>query len=138
MRQRYFLIEPKYSDPDTFCRFTVGSDRIHTSIQIYADLWMLGEIASALTLPMLKEEWPVNVEYIDGDSDLFFFYPTVLPHEGGNKRLRFRVFQEWQDDGAPYRADIRFELAPAEATELANDLKAWCVKPEYTFIWKGN
>jgi hypothetical protein len=24
MNQRYFLIEPKYSDPDTFCRFTMA------------------------------------------------------------------------------------------------------------------
>jgi hypothetical protein len=138
MRQRYFLIEPKYSDPDTFCRFTVGSDRIHVSIRIYADLWMLEEVAKALTSPLLKEEWPVNVGFTDGDGDLFFFYPTVLPHEGGSKRLRFRVFQEWQDDGSPYRADIRFELSAAEAAELANDLNAWCAKPEYTFIWKGD
>jgi len=138
MRQRYFVIEPKYSDPDTFCRFTVGSDRIHASIQIYADMWMLREFATALTLPLLKEEWPVNVEFIDGDGDLFFFYPTVLPHEGGAKCLRFRVFQEWQDDGAPYRADIRFELSAAEAAELASDLKVWCEKPEYLFIWKCN
>ena len=138
MRQRYFLIEPKYSDPDTFCRFTVGSDRIHVSIRIYADLWMLEEVAKALTSPHLKEEWPVNVGFANGDGDLFFFYPTVLPHEGGSKRLRFRVFQEWQDDGSPYRADIRFELSAAQAAELADDLKAWCAKPEYTFIWKGD
>ena len=121
MRQRYFLIEPKYSDPDMFCRFTVGSDRIHASIQIYADLLMLEEVAVALTSPTLNEEWPVDVTYTDGDGDLFFFYPTVLPHEGGDKRLRFRVFQEYQDDGAPYRADIRFELSAAEAAKLAFD-----------------
>jgi len=138
MRQRYFVIEPKYSDPDTFCRFTVGSDRIHASIQIYADLWMLEEVASALTFPLLKEELPVNFGYTDGEGYLFFFYPTVLPHDGENIRLRFRVFQEWQDDGAPYRADIRFELSAAEASELARDLKAWCAKPEYTFIWSVN
>ena len=39
MRQRYFLIEPKYDDPDTFCHFLVGSDRVRASIQIYADMW---------------------------------------------------------------------------------------------------
>jgi len=137
MKQRYFLIEPKYSDPDTFCRFAVGSDRVHASIQIYADLWMLGEVAIALTSPLLKEEWPVVDEYIDGDGELFFFYLTVKQHEGGVKRLRFRVFQEWQDDGAPYRADICFDLSPEDAAELAKDLKAWCAKPDYTFIWNG-
>ena len=40
------------------------------------------------------------------------------PHEGGNKRLRFRVFQDWLDDGAPYRADIRFDLSPEEAEDF--------------------
>lgn len=138
MRQRYFLIEPKYSDPDTFCRFTVGSDRINATIQIYADLWMLDQVAAALTLPMLNEEWPVDIGYTDGAGALYFFYPTVLPHEGGIKRLRFRIFQEWQDDGAPFRADIQFELSPTESVKLATDLKAWCLKPEFTFVWSGN
>ena len=138
MRQRYFLIEPKYSDPDTFCRFTVGSDHVHASIQIYADLGSLQDLAFAMTLPHLKEESPVNVEYNEGDRDLFFFYPTVLPHQGEKIRLRFRIFQEWQDDGAPFRADIRFELTPAEAAKFAYELKAWCAKPVYKFIWKGD
>lgn len=57
MRQRYFLIEPKYSDPDTFCHFVVGSDRVCASIQIYADLWMLRAVATALTAPSLEEEF---------------------------------------------------------------------------------
>ncbi|MDR2128618.1 MAG: hypothetical protein LBP52_06085 [Burkholderiaceae bacterium] len=55
MRQRYFPIEPKYADPDTFCCFTVGSDRVRTSVQIDANLWMLGEVAAALAAPSLKE-----------------------------------------------------------------------------------
>ena len=137
MRQRYFLIEPKYSDPDTFCHFVIGSDRVRASIQIYADLWMLGEVSAALMAPSLKAEAPVVAEYEDGD-DLFYFYLTVLPHEGGNKRLRFRVFQDWLGDGAPYRADIRFDLTPTEAEEFAKELKAWCDKPEYAFMWKAD
>lgn len=137
MRTRYFLIEPKFSDPDTFCSFIVGSDQVRASIQIYANLWMLGEVAAALTKPSLKEECPVVAEFEDGD-DLFYFYLTVLPHEGGNKRIRFRVFQDWLDDNAPYRADIRFELTPAEADEFAKELLAWCKKPEYAFNWKGD
>lgn len=137
MRQRYFLIEPKYSDPDTFCHFTVGSDRVRASIQIYADLWMLGEVAAALIAPSLQDECPVIAEFENGD-DLFYFYLTVLPHEGGNRRLRFRVFQDWLDDGAPYRADIRFDLTPSESEEFAREIRAWCSKPEYSFIWKGD
>ena len=137
MRQRYFLIEPMYSDPDTFCHFVVGSDRVRASIQIYADMWMLGEVAAALSAPSLKEETPVVAEFQDG-GDLFFFYLTVMPHEGGNKRLRFRVFQDWLDDGVPYRADIRFDLSQKEAEAFSSELKAWCEKPEYAFVWKGD
>jgi len=48
MRQRYFLIEPQYSDPDTFCHITVGSDRVRASIQIYATIPMFLEAVSAL------------------------------------------------------------------------------------------
>lgn len=137
MRQRYFLIEPKYSDPDTFCHIVVGSDRVRACIQIYVDIWMLGEVAVALAAPSLNEEEPVVAEFEDGP-DLFYFYLTVLPHEGGNKRLRFRVFQDWLDDGAPYRADIRFDLSSEEAEAFARELKQWCAKPDYPFVWKGD
>lgn len=137
MHQRYFLIEPQYSDPDTFCHFVVGSDRVRASIQIYADMWMLGEVAAALTAPSLKEETPVAAEFEDG-GDLFYFYLTVMPHEEGNKRLRFRVFQDWLDDGAPFRADIKFNLSQKEAEAFASELKVWCSKPEYAFVWKGD
>lgn len=40
--------------------------------------------------------------------------------------------------GSPYRADIRFELSATETAEMASELKAWCAKPEYLFIWKGD
>lgn len=58
MRQRYFLIEPQYSDPDTFCHITVGSDRVRASIQIYATIPMFLEAVSALEAESLGEEWP--------------------------------------------------------------------------------
>ena len=63
---------------------------------------MLGEVASALTAPSLEEETPFVAEFEDG-SDLFYLYLTVMPHERGNRRQRFRVFQDWQDDGVPIR-----------------------------------
>ena len=62
----------------------------------------------------------------------------VMPHEGGNKRLRFRVFQDWLDDGVPYRADIRFDLSQKETEAFSSERKAWCEKPEYAFVWKGD
>lgn len=138
MRTRYFLIEPKFSDPDTFCSFIVGSDRVRASIQIYADMWMLREVAVALVAPALEQEWPCHPEFEnDADYGLFFFYLTVLPHQGGKKQLRFRIFQEMLEDGAPYRADIRFELTPKEADAISKDLTAWCARPEFTFNWKA-
>ena len=41
------------------------------------------------------------------------------------------------DDGAPYRADIRFDLSPEEAEDFARELKQWCAKPD-AFVWKGD
>jgi hypothetical protein len=137
MRQRYFLIEPKYSDPDTFCHFIVGSDRVRASIQIYADLWMLGEVAKALAAPSLGKESP-QFDGFEDDGQLFHFCLTVMPHDGGKRQLRFRVFQDWLDDGAPYRADIRFDLTSDEASGFASELQLWCAKPEYAFVWKGD
>lgn len=137
MRQRYFLIEPKYSDPDTFCHVVVGSDWVRASIQIYADLWMLEKVATALSAPSLKEEAPVMAEFVD-DNHLFYFLLTVLPHDGQDRRLRFRIFQDWLDDGAPYRVDIRFDFSSEEAEAFAGELKAWCAKPTYAFVWKGD
>lgn len=110
---------------------------MRASIQIYADLHMLGEVATNLIAPSLEAEAPVSVEF-DSDDDLFGLYLTVLPHSGGMKRLRFRIFQDWLDDGAPYRADIRFEFTPVDAEAFAGELKAWCIEPNYAFMWKAD
>lgn len=98
---------------------------------------MLDKAATALVSPSLNEEAPHISELQDGD-DLFYFNLTVLPHEGKNRCLRFRIFQDYLDDGAPYRVDIRFDLTPAEAEEIARALKAWCAKPDYAFVWKAD
>ncbi len=47
MMHRYFLIEPSYTDLDTFCNFTVGSGRVRANIQIYADDSMLAGVVFA-------------------------------------------------------------------------------------------
>jgi hypothetical protein len=139
MRQRYFLIEPKYSDPDTFCNFIVGSDRVRASIQIYANISMLLGVVSALEAESLSEEWPpVEDQYRATDDTIFDFQLTVMPHEEGKRVLRFCIFQDWLDDGAPFRADIRFHLPTDDAAQFAKELRAWCDKPEYVFNWKGD
>lgn len=139
MRQRYFIIEPKYSDPDTFCHFIVGSDRVRVAIQIYANLEALAQVAWALTLPRLEHECPVpSFEIASERYGVFSCEISVLPHDGDDRTLKFGIFQEWLDDGAPYRAEIRFRLTSKEAEEISNELAAWCEKPEYAFIWKGD
>jgi len=55
MMHRYFLIEPSYTDIDTFCNFTVGSGRVRANIQIYADDSMLAGVVFALTKPDLEK-----------------------------------------------------------------------------------
>lgn len=137
MHQRYFLIEPLYSDPDIFCHFVVGSDRVRASIRIYTDLQMLYDVCSALKAPFLKQEPPVLDRFEDGDH-LFNFILTVQPHEGKDKHLRFQIFQDFLDDGAPYRADIRFVLSAQEAETFADALKEWCANPVCAFVWKGD
>jgi hypothetical protein len=139
MRQRYFLIEPKYSDPDTFCNFIVGSDRVRASIQIYANISMLLDAVSALEAESLSDEWPpVDDQFRAKDDNIFDFQLTVMPHDEEKRALRFSIFQDWLDDGAPFRADIRFHLTPDDAAQFAKELRAWCSKPEYAFIWKGD
>lgn len=134
---RYLIIEPQYSDPDTFCHFMVGSNHVRASIQIYADLCMFEAVAVALTGSTLQKEYPDFTQF-EEDDDLFYFLMTVLPHDGKEKCIRFRIFQDWPDDGVPYRADIRFYLSPVEADEFAATFKAWCANPEYLFVWKGD
>lgn len=139
MRQRYFLIDPQYSDPDTFCHITVGSDRVRASIHIYANIPMLLEAVSALEDESLSEERPrVDDQYRAKDDSIFDFQLAAMPHQDGKRVLRFSIFQDWLDDGAPFRADIRFHLSPDEAAQFAKELRAWCSKPEYSFVWKGD
>lgn len=138
MIHRYFFIEPQYSDPDTFCHFMVGSGRVRASINIYANISMLRAAAEALEVDSLREESPwVDEQYRAEDDTIFDFQLAVMPHEGGQRELRFCIFQDWLEDGAPFRADIRFRLSPEDAVQFAKELRAWCENPVYTFFWKG-
>ena len=136
--RRYFRIEPKYANWDVFCRFKVGSKHVRASIDIYADMEMLYDVAAALTASRLEKATTVFPGPRDERDDwIFGFFLTVQPHEGTDKRLRIRVFQGGLDDGAPYRADICFEFTSVEAEEFAQKLRAWCDKPDYVFSWEA-
>jgi hypothetical protein len=133
MMHRYFLIEPLYSDPDAFCNFTIGSGRVRANIQIYADEWMLAEVAKALGDAKLAVEHP---QYEEADFDSFWLRISVLPSEGGQRTVRFMVYHGMCEDDAPFTADIRFHVSPSEAEELSRDLLKWLKKKNYPLEWK--
>ena len=91
MMHRYFLIEPSYTDFDTFCNFTVGSGRIRANIQIYADDSMLSDVVFALTKSNLEKEYP---EFdFDADHNCFVLQISVIPARDKYRIVRFRVYQ---------------------------------------------
>jgi hypothetical protein len=135
MMHRYFLIEPCYSNPDTFCNIIVGSGRVRATIQIFIDESMLAEVAWALTASNLSHEHPAPT---DTDNTSFGLHISVIPPPTGDERhiVRFRIYQTMLDDGAPFTADIQFRVSAKETAELANDLKAWLGRKEdYRFEW---
>ena len=136
MRTRYFLIEPKYSDPDTFCSFIVGSDRMRASINIYADEHMLRNVAYALVDPSLTAEMPdLDLDVDESLDSCFDIHLSVRPEENGSRALRIYIIQDMLDDNAPFRADVRMKLSRDEAVDFSVDLVNWCNRMDYTFIW---
>ena len=135
MKTRYFLIEPKYSDPDTFCSFIVGSDRVRASINIYADVDMLREVAWALSVPDLKAETSKLDKTEEWD---FKLHMAVLPRDNGGRTLRVQIIQNWLNDGAPFSADVQLIFSRDAAAVFARDLSAWCERRDYTFNWAAD
>ena len=132
MKCRYFIIEPAFSDPDTFCRVTIGGERVRASIQIYPDEGMLYEVAAALIDPDLAAD--IQSPYAEDWE--FHLKMSVLPSCEGQKVLRARIWHDYEEDGTPYRADVRFQLTPKEATELSQELTSWLKRRDYTLCWK--
>ncbi|MCK7579930.1 MAG: hypothetical protein MZV65_32495 [Chromatiales bacterium] len=116
MMHRYFQVEPLYSDLDTFCNITVVTGRVRANIQIYADEWMLAEVAAALKSSVLDDEHP---KFEDEEFDCFQFRMSVMPHKEG-KIVRFKIYQGMTEDGAPFLAEIRFIVSHDEVHEFGN------------------
>lgn len=133
MKCRYFIIEPAFSDPDTFCRITIGGERVRASIQIYPDEGMLYEVATALIDPNLTTEIPSPY----AEDWEFHLQMSVLLGLDGQKVLRTQIWHDYEEDGTPYRADIRLQLVPKEATEISQELTSWLKRKDYTLCWKG-
>lgn len=129
----YFIIEPNYTDGDSFCNFTIGSGRVRANIQIYADEYMLKNVAWALTAPELDMEYPQADEPI---YDYFGLYISVIPTNTEKRIVRFRVYQNMIDDEAPFTADIRFWAGPDDAAEFSRDLLHWLKTKNYALVWK--
>jgi hypothetical protein len=150
MQHRYFFIVPYYTDEDTFCRVIIGSEEVRVVQDIYVDMAMLQNVASALEANFLSEEYPVGLSFAacassDGKEPevetaewgVFNFFVSVLPHEGKERVIRFRVFNDNVEVHCGNRVEIRFPLSPEEALDLANSLKKWCENPETQLEWIG-
>jgi hypothetical protein len=133
MNTSFIMIEPHYSDPDTFCTFTLGNGSCRASIDMYVDeakllvlvdsLETTRHVTSAPELDfMLTDEMCMNIGF------------TLLKTENGNKLIATMV--NVFDDVAPFRAEIHFNLNNKESSELASELLIWLKNPISQFIWK--
>jgi len=132
MMHRYFIIEPLYSDLDTFCNFTVGTGRVRANIQIYANHDMLVDVVMALSAPELTREFPE----CDVQDLIFDFRVSVMPHGKDGRTVRFQVFQKDMDEGASFMSDIHFHVSTQQSLEFARDLDAWLKSKDYPLEWK--
>lgn len=129
MMQRYFFLEPLYSDPETFCNITVGSGRVRANIQIYIREDDLLAVAWALRQECLVSECPRPD--MEPDFNWFGFFISVVPSPDARRIVRFRICQGMIGDGAPFLTEIRFWLTERDSLELASEIEAWVSKPEY-------
>ena len=66
----YWIIEPQFADPDTFCRFTFGHDNARASINIYADISVLLGLIGLLESNKADTQfigWPLDSTFVDDD-----------------------------------------------------------------------
>lgn len=133
MMHRYFQVEPLYSDLDTFCNITVVTGRVRANIQIYADEWMLAEVATALQSSVLDVEHPT---FEDEGFNSVRFRMSVMPDKEG-KIVKFKIYQGMTDDGAPFFAEIHFIVSHDEAHEFGSEISKWINRKEnYMLDWK--
>jgi len=131
----YFEITPEYSDPDTYVRYVASNGFCRASIKMYADLYALSHVASALVdenLTLSENETLFEFKITDELCGNIGF--AVIPDKPN--RRTFRVLIVDTDSPHPYRAQIDFVLNQHEAKELSDQLFNWIENPDFHFIWK--
>lgn len=136
MNTCFFLIQPDYSAPDTYCEFTVGNSMARARLKIYADEYKLWNVISALrseevsdklTPPKdftLMDEWCMNIHF-------------CVFKRGDYKILRTTIVNDADTPlGEEYRAQIDIPLNKEEAEDLATELETWLKNPVYSMVWK--
>ncbi|HBM14763.1 MAG TPA: hypothetical protein DD381_00205 [Lentisphaeria bacterium] len=138
MAKAYFLIEPHYTDLDTYCTFTVGNNACRSSIDIYAADYDLHNVAKALVSDRQEKPYP-EIEFDIGDEDVWMdLCFTVIPTESG-KILRTIFINDHChcDDLDSYRSRIDLELTLEDAAELSEEITKWLKNPDTNLIWNN-
>ena len=129
MRSKFIVIEPHFTDIDTHCYFDISNGRCRASLEIYADMGMLGDVAAALEAPVLEHDWP---RFSFDMADTYLGLGLSVSKGEPYRILRVRMVDV---SGDHYRAEFDISLDAEEAAELAKDLREWIKAPEYHFIW---
>ncbi|GEM_PF-2015891 len=133
----YFLIQPDYSDPDTYCEFTVGNSMARARLKIYADesdLWNVisalrsEEVSDKATPPedfTLTDEWCMNIHF-------------CVFKRGDYKILRTTIVNDadtpaWEE----YRAQIDIPMNKEEAEDFCEELEIWLKNPSCIMAWNN-
>ena len=131
----YLEIVPEYSDPDTFCTFTVSNGSVRAALSLYADMEELHGVVAALLDDHLVDAEPHKLDpFTLTEENCMNISFQVIPG-GSAKVLRTTIVNDIELED-PYRAQIDISLTNDEAKDLANDLKHWIASPDYHFLWR--
>ena len=129
----FFLIEPDYSDPDTYCFITVSNGCCKGSMAIYLEMGVLLGVVNAL------RDNDAGGTYSSRTFDLADKDVTNIGFDvfslGSKKILRTTLVNTY-DETLSFRCEIDIPLTLEESTEFAEDLNQWVKNPAYQFIWK--
>ena len=130
MNTSYLIIQPKYSDPDTFCEIIVGNRSCRAAVQMYPDERQLASAAEALLSP--DEEF-LPEPYSEKEDDIWLWVEFAVLRLKNRKIFRVKVYNEEEN----FSACIKILLTQEESAELGTELKAWLANPAYQFVWKN-
>ena len=129
----FFLIEPDYSDPDTYCFITVSNGYCKGSMAIYLEMGVLLDVVNAIRDNDADRTYSSRTfDLADKDITNIGFDVFTLD---GEKVLRTTLVSTYHE-ASSFRCEIDIRLSPEESAEFAEDLSQWVENPMYQFIWK--